>query len=312
MNANGRLDGKSTSNFGVRAIAADVYYLPAVKQSSHFLQAHSLLNLHVIHSAQAPPPTHEGEAAGDSPRHSTQASPHRGTPPAPVTTGTGFRIYSPLTVNADPHGSPPTFAAAGTGSEAAAEFTAIQLLKVMNRFAQPGTRALSYFLLCRELGARAVDGMVRGRILDLRWTDPVSREGWDPRVFSMRARESVVPSAPAGLGGMGGGSHHGGSGSAAQRAATGSGTMVNESSDAGGLDLDDEMVALSDEEIMRETQRGWELQGVEEEDEIVGPKLVPTTPIMRFAMREVVQEYYDEDDDRTVSEYASLSGVDEY
>lgn len=93
--------------------------------------------------------------------------------------------------------------------------------------------------------------------------------------------------------------------------AAGSGTMVNES-DAGMMDLDDEMVALSEEELMRENQRAWELHGAEEEEEIVGPKLVPTTPIMRYAMREVVQEYYDDDDERTVSEYASLSGVDEY
>jgi hypothetical protein len=47
----------------------------------------------------------------------------------------------------------------------------------------------------------------------------------------------------------------------------------------------------------------------EEAMEIVGPKLVPTTPIMRFAMRDVVQEY---EDDQSVSEYASLSDVDEY
>ena len=43
--------------------------------------------------------------------------------------------------------------------------------------------------------------------------------------------------------------------------------------------------------------------------EVVGPKLVPTTPIMRYAMRDVVHEY---EDDQSVSEYASLSDVDEY
>lgn len=134
--------------------------------------------------------------------------------------------------------------------------------------------------------------------MDLRWTDPISREGWDPRIVSMRVRESMAP-----VGGM--------SSSTVQRVAASSGTMVNES-DGGVLDMDDDMVALSDEEILRETQRAWELQGAEEEEEIVGPKLVPTTPIMRFAMREVVQEYYDDEDDRTVSEYASLSDVEEY
>lgn len=159
----------------------------------------------------------------------------------------------------------------------------------MNRFAQPETRALSYFHLCREMGARAVDGMVRGRILDLRWTDPVSREGWDPRVLSMHVRQSLH----------------------ANRAAAGaqsSATMVNELPET----AEDGMVPLSDEEFHREEQRLFELRGgIEDEEEIVGPKLVPTTPIMRFAMKEVVQEYY-ADDDGTVSEYASLSEVEEY
>ena len=45
-------------------------------------------------------------------------------------------------------------------------------------------RALPYFLLCKEIGVKAVDGMVRGRILDLRWTDIVKRSntfGMDDR-----------------------------------------------------------------------------------------------------------------------------------
>jgi hypothetical protein len=43
--------------------------------------------------------------------------------------------------------------------------------------------------------------------------------------------------------------------------------------------------------------------------ELIGSKLVPTTPIMRYAMRDVVQEY---EDDQSISQYASLSDVDEY
>lgn len=270
----------------------------SVKQSSHFLQAHALLNLHVIHSAQAPPPSEEQDnpmsprqanTNGHSGQPDSSGSAMQRSPSQPMSTGTGFRIYSPLTLNIDPHASPSSFTPAGTSAESSAEFTAIQLLKVMNRFAQPGTRALSYFHLCREMGARAVDGMVRGRILDLRWTDPISKEGWDPRVLSMRVRESLHTNRVTGAGS--------------------SGTMVNDIPE--GLD-EDEMEALSDEEYLREEQRLLELRGgVEEEEEIIGPKLVPTTPIMRFAMKEVVQEYYD-DDDRTVSEYASLSEVEEY
>ncbi|KAH8101751.1 hypothetical protein BXZ70DRAFT_931783 [Cristinia sonorae] len=293
-----------------------------IKRFSHFLQAHALLNLHVIHSAQAPPPEAERADAPRTEGHtsaanaSTQALHQPSMSGVPVnTSGNGFRIYSPLAVTADPHASPTTFQPTSSSStpepSATAAFTAIQLLKVMNRLAQPGTRALSYFMLCREMGVQAVDGMVRGRILDLRWTDPISREGWDPRIASMRFRESHVPP---------------------QRGAGSSGTAVNEEEAeeipmhhhlrtpqraTGRFDLtesmhEEDMVALSDEEIIRETQRHWELQGAEEEEEIVGPKLVPTTPIMRFAMREVVQEYYDDEDDRTVSEYASLSGPDEY
>lgn len=45
----------------------------------------------------------------------------------------------------------------------------------------------------------------------------------------------------------------------------------------------------------------------EEEQMVVGPLLVPTTPIMRYAMREVVSEY---EDVQTVSEYASMSDGD--
>jgi hypothetical protein len=45
--------------------------------------------------------------------------------------------------------------------------------------------------------------------------------------------------------------------------------------------------------------------------EVVGPKLVPMTPIMRYAMREVVSEYEDE---QSISEYASILSdvVEEY
>lgn len=274
VNANGKLD---------------------VKQSSHFLQAHALLNLHVIHAAQAPPSDDDSDPA-KSPRspvppgNGSQNVLQRTPSNQPLSTGSGFRIYSPLNLNVDPHQSPASFTPVGVGPDKTAEFTAIQLLKVMDRLVQPGTRALSYFHLCREMGARAIDGMVRGRILDLRWTDPISKEGWDPRVLSMRPRESLHPGRMTGAGS--------------------SGTMVNEVPPG---ELDEEMMtALTDEEFLREEQRVFELRAVEEEEEIVGPKLVPTTPIMRFAMREVVQEYYEVDDDRTVSEYASLSEVEEY
>ncbi|KAF8892892.1 hypothetical protein BD779DRAFT_1436351 [Infundibulicybe gibba] len=249
-----------------------------VKQSSHFLQAHSLLNLHIIHSSQSSPPAEEG-GADQGQRHNTRSPDtlHPGLGPA------GFKIYSPIT---NPHGPGSSHTAMNTDDRStamvagyySADFTAMQLLKVMSRLAQPETQYLSYFLLCRELGVRAVDGMVKGRVLDLRWTDTVTKEN----VEETRVRSG------AGLG-----AHLAGTRSSATAV-----DMVPPSEE-------DEIVPISERDF------GPARAEADESDmmEVVGPKLVPTTPIMRYAMREVVQEY---EDDQSVSEYASLSDVDEY
>ena len=78
---------------------------------------------------------------------------------------------------------------------------------------------------------------------------------------------------------------------------------------------------MTDEEALRAHERLVDEAGLtdvevdadeeEDEEEVLGPKLVPISPIMRYAMMEVVQEYY-EDEDLTESEYASLSDVQEY
>src|ERR1700733_7724639 len=70
----------------------------SVKHSSHFLQAHSLLNLHIIHSSQSSQPSPHAHVADDSepirrPHSSTDAI-HPGLGPA------GFRSYS-NTINAN-------------------------------------------------------------------------------------------------------------------------------------------------------------------------------------------------------------------
>jgi hypothetical protein len=57
----------------------------------------------------------------------------------------------------------------------------MQLLKVMSKLSQPGTQHLPYFLLCREIGVRAVDGMIKGKVLNLHWTEPIGREVEIPR-----------------------------------------------------------------------------------------------------------------------------------
>ena len=94
-------------------------------------------------------------------------------PTSPTRSGGGFPTYPPPTGSPrNPH-APAPLSEPGYGSD----FTALQLLRVMSRLTQPGVRSLPYFMLCREFGVRAVDGMVRGRILDLRWMDPVTKEG---------------------------------------------------------------------------------------------------------------------------------------
>ncbi|KII91712.1 hypothetical protein PLICRDRAFT_104574 [Plicaturopsis crispa FD-325 SS-3] len=229
-----------------------------VKQSSHFLQAHALLNLHIIHSSQSMPPDNPAQ-----PRDVNSSTDAIHTGIHPNLGAAGFKIYSPIT---HPHGPQ------GDGPDEdfhVPEFSAMQLLKVMSRLAQPDVKQLPYFLLCREMGVRAMDGMVKGRVLDLRWTDAVTKEDSDPPT---RLR-----------------THHPDHGS--------SGTAV----DGAGSD-DEEIVPISDREAYGHDDE-------DDVDDILGPKLVPISPIMRYAMREVVQEY---EDVQSLSEYASLSDVDEY
>lgn len=116
----------------------------------------------------------------------------------------------------------------------------MQLLDVMHRVsstpplsasvsssARGAGASIRYFALCRALGVRAVDDMVRARVLELRWAEPVTPEG---------GGFSRVVGVPAALG-----------------------------ADAVGVDGD----------------------GYGE----AGPTLLPTTPIMAYAMRAVLAEY---------------------
>ncbi|KAH9027445.1 hypothetical protein EDB84DRAFT_309807 [Lactarius hengduanensis] len=139
----------------------------------------------------------------------------------------------------------------------------LQLLRVMSRLTQPGVRSLPYFMLCREFGVRAVDGMVRGRILDLRWMDPVTKEGPESQegvsaqagldqpmptsvvlvsVFTMSARSSSGHSDRKRLVEMDG--------------------------------MDGEPYTLVEQDLIH----------AQDEEEIFGPKVLPATPIMRYAM----------------------------
>ncbi|KAH0831186.1 hypothetical protein J3R83DRAFT_13763 [Lanmaoa asiatica] len=237
-----------------------------IKQSSPFLQAHATLNLHIVHSSQlmsARDPT-TPSTPGPRPRSSGPEALHAGLGPA------GFKSYSPRD--------------ASSIEDYSADFSAMQLLKVMSKLSQPGTQHLPYFLLCREIGVRAVDGMIKGKVLNLHWTEAVGREVEIPVIS---APVSPVPMTHRVLSNS---SYVGGA----------SATVGVESSEDG------EMVMVNPVNLSTR-----DLGQIDEGDEheVIGPKLTPLTPIMRFAMREVVQEY---EDVRTVSEYASLNDPDEY
>lgn len=202
-------------------------------------------------------------------------------PTSPTRSGGGFPIYLPLTSpTRNPH-APSSVSEPGYVSD----FTALQLLRVMSRLTQPGVRSLPYFMLCREFGVRAVDGMVRGRILDLRWMDPITKEGPETLegVASQAGLDQNMPTSRR----VSIGVHIGPSSSGT--------AIVSDSVEMDGMDGEPYTLVEQD------------LAHAQEDDEIFGPKVLPATPIMRYAMREVVAEY---EDTRSVSEYASLSDME--
>jgi hypothetical protein len=177
-----------------------------VKECSHFLQAHTLLNIRIIRSSQpAKLEAQDGQQA-------TRVHPVPGE----------VAVVSEMTGDG------------GTKGDGNKEFTAVQLLKVMTRLTQrQDVPYLPYFMLCREMGVDAVNSMVRARVLDLRWTDPITDERMASEEEGGNPYESIL--------------------------------------------------------------------------EVVGPKLVPVSGIMRVAMRVCVAEYEDSDTETEQSEYASLS-----
>ncbi|KAG2347083.1 hypothetical protein BDR05DRAFT_958549 [Suillus weaverae] len=248
-----------------------------IKQSSHFLQAHAVLNLHIIHSSQATTVTSGGQ---DPTTPSTPAARPRSSGPDALHANLGpacFKTYPPVRNSLrDP---------SSISEEYSADFSAMQLLKVMSKLSQVGTNHLPYFLLCRELGVRAVDGMVKGRVLNLHWTDPVTHEG-EPSArqepitpITVNPSVGIIPS-PVNIG---------------------SGSTLGASSEDG------DMVVMNP--INMSTRELGQIDEEDEEEAVIGPKLVPLTPIMRYAMREVVLEY---EDVRTLSDYASFTDVEEY
>ena len=197
-----------------------------------------------------------------------------------------------------------------------ADFSAMQLLKVMSRLTQPDALYLPYFLLCRELGVRAVDGMIKGRVLDLRWTETVTRENGDapptPRVRSgvTFTGASIAGQVPLPESVTGSTTRVGSSPLHMQGSSGTTAELLAQPSEEAMVPVSVHELGQRDEVPAYASASFGQRDVYEEAMEVVGPKLVPVTPIMRFAMRDVVQEYEDE---QSMSEYASLSDdVDEY
>ncbi|BFZ54893.1 hypothetical protein PYCC9005_001930 [Savitreella phatthalungensis] len=88
-----------------------------------------------------------------------------------------FQTWSSLP---DTYPRPPAEDSNGSGDIAGSNtssrlFTRSQLLELMRILVQ-APHSIPYFDLCRRFGQAAVDAMIRTRIVELRWTDPVTPE----------------------------------------------------------------------------------------------------------------------------------------
>jgi len=199
----------------------------------------------------------------------------------------GLKIYSPVPNNANEPGSDLYMNVLANDERSvamiagyySADFTAMQLLRVMSRLTKADVPYLPYFMLCRELGVRAVDGMVKGRVLDLRWSEPVSKDNGE--------EEQLPRSSLTGYSGLGASPPMNYN---AAMAASGSGTAIDDI--LGPPPPIDDEVPVPPMEMHGTLHSGNPYE--EEYLELVGPKLMPITPIMRYAMAEVIEEYEDE------------------
>ena len=151
-----------------------------VERSSHFLQAHSLLNLQLLHASESELDALEKEKHG-----SRRSTAHFPTPPP-----AGFKIYTPLPSVGAPLNR------FSTASTAPPSFKAMQLLDVMHKVSATGAGpgCIRYFALCRAIGVRAVDDMVRARVFELRWSEPVTVEGGGyDKVLKLERYEEDAP-----------------------------------------------------------------------------------------------------------------------
>lgn len=84
-----------------------------------------------------------------------------------------------------------------------ANYTHKELLAIQEENRQIAT--LPYFPLCRQIGVHEVDAMIRGRLLELRWSPAITEEGYPARntAASLQSKaKSVGPTVSATTGVM--------------------------------------------------------------------------------------------------------------
>ena len=179
VNANGNFSSESHPHF---LCDTTPEFVLVVEKSTHFLQAHALLHLTLLHASEAELDALESEQQKERLDRGLRIS--RRISRAPRVPAAGFNIYSSL----DPMSDPVSALQSDGGGRGLPAFTAMQLLDVMHRvssipgsrmesFGSPAIMPVKYFALSRILGVRAVDDMVRARLLELRWVDCVQPEG---------------------------------------------------------------------------------------------------------------------------------------
>jgi hypothetical protein len=92
-----------------------------------------------------------------------------------------FDTYSPLSTST-----------AWTNPEESPQFTRKDLIYVMQKLVEP-PYSLPYFDLCRKIGTAQTDGMIKTRVLDLRWTRTVTPEQeWIESIWSKDGVERPI------------------------------------------------------------------------------------------------------------------------
>ena len=247
-----------------------------VTSSAQYQEAHLLLNLLLLHASE-----------NDEPEEDTRSTLRGSIGPGSITSrnpaSRRLKVYTPTP--ASPFPVPSTGVGSGLcpgigsgndlssmiGDEPAPPFTATQLLAVLRALTtreatvanfsttevdetlkdfahSPADTGVAYFPLCRAMGVRAVDGMVRAGVVEIRWSNAIGSESTDGRKWQhdhVRVPDSVLD-------------HEGGS------------TMLGKQKFARPGVGRREDAALSGSG---------------------GPRLVPVSPVMRYAMREVVKEW---------------------